>query len=73
MGAFEFQPCPADFDSDGTVGAFDLAVLLGVWGPCPDSCEPGDSAGTCAADLDGDCVVEAFDLALLLGGWGECG
>ena len=26
--------CPADFD-DGTVGAFDLAFLLGAGGPCP--------------------------------------
>ena len=22
-------------DDDGIIGAFDLAVLLGAWGPCP--------------------------------------
>ena len=26
--------CPADLDSDGVVGAADLAQLLGSWGPC---------------------------------------
>ncbi len=72
MGSYEFQLCPADFDGSGDVEAFDLAQLLGAWGPCPKPCEPGDPAGTCAADLDGDCVVEAFDLALLLGNWGPC-
>ncbi len=25
--------CPADFNGDGVVGAFDLAVVLGSWGP----------------------------------------
>ena len=29
------DPCPADFDNNGTVGASDLAQLLGSWGPCP--------------------------------------
>ncbi len=24
--------CPADLDGDGTVGASDLAILLGNWG-----------------------------------------
>ncbi len=27
-------PCPEDLDGDGAVGPFDLAVLLGAWGPC---------------------------------------
>ena len=27
--------CPADFDLDGDVDAFDLANLLGDWGDCP--------------------------------------
>ena len=28
-------PCaPADLDCNGSVGAFDLALLLGNWGPC---------------------------------------
>ncbi len=67
MGAYEFQDgtttcCPADFDNDGTVGAADLAELLGSWGPCEG----------CPADLDGDGAVGPFDLALLLGNWGLC-
>ena len=66
------ETCPADFDDSGDVGAFDLAVLLGAWGPCPEPCEAGDPATTCAEDLDGDCDVEAIDLALLLGSWGPC-
>ncbi|MCZ6653909.1 MAG: hypothetical protein O7D91_12895 [Planctomycetota bacterium] len=27
-------PCPADLDGDGSVGAADLAMLLGSWGAC---------------------------------------
>ncbi|MFM7133890.1 MAG: dockerin type I domain-containing protein, partial [Planctomycetota bacterium] len=49
-----------DIDGDGTVGATDLAALLGAWGAC---------AG-CAADIDGDGSVGATDLAALLGAWG---
>ncbi|MFM2164053.1 MAG: hypothetical protein RL325_490 [Planctomycetota bacterium] len=52
--------CPADLDGDGTVGAPDLAVLLGNWG------------GTGSADLDGDGSVGAPDLAEMLGAWGAC-
>ena len=65
MGAYEFQggvSCPPDLDGDGSVGPFDLAMLLGDWGPCP----------SCPADLDGDGTVGAFDLAMLLGSWGPC-
>lgn len=60
--------CPADFDFDGTIGAFDLAVLLGSWGPCPEP--PAD----CPADIhgEGDGIVQADDLAALLGSWGPC-
>ncbi|MCH8965677.1 MAG: hypothetical protein IIB58_11990, partial [Planctomycetes bacterium] len=58
--------CSTDVDGDGNTGAFDLAVLLGSWGPCA----PGDS---CAClDADGDMIIGAFDLALLLGEWGPC-
>lgn len=53
--------CPADLDGDGTVGASDLASLLGSWGP-----------NTGPADLDGDGAVGASDLASLLGSWGPC-
>jgi hypothetical protein len=28
-------PCPADLNSDGTVGSDDLLLLLVLWGPCP--------------------------------------
>ncbi|MCH8879287.1 MAG: choice-of-anchor J domain-containing protein [Planctomycetes bacterium] len=52
-----------DLDGDGEVGAFDLALLLGSWGPC-------GNCGDCPADLDGDCTVGAADLAMLLGNWG---
>jgi outer membrane protein assembly factor BamB len=45
----------ADLNGDGLVGAADLAILLGNWGPC----------GDC-----GDCTVGAADLANLLGQWG---
>lgn len=77
VGAYEYQEgttvcCPADLDGNGSVGAFDLALLLGNWGPCPEPCMPGDPAETCPADLSGDCNVSALDLALLLGNWGEC-
>ena len=66
MGAYEDQhlaACPADFDGDGDVGPFDLAVLLDSWGPCPG----------CRADFDCDNDVGAFDLAFLLNSWGPCG
>jgi probable HAF family extracellular repeat protein len=53
--------CPADFNSDGSVGADDLGVLLGAWG------------GRGAADLDNSGTVDAADLGLLLGAWGPCG
>lgn len=65
-------PCSGDLDGDGAVGAIDLAYLLGVWGPCPKSCEPGDPLMTCAGDLNGNCEAGPFDLALLLGNWGSC-
>jgi len=57
-----FDVIPGDLDGDGTVGAADLAILLGSWGPCPPQAD-------CAADLDGDGSVEAADLAVLLGNW----
>ena len=54
--------CPEDIDGNGEVQAFDLALLLGAWGP-----NPGHPA-----DLDGDDFIGAFDLALLLFAWGPC-
>jgi hypothetical protein len=61
-GELDECACLGDLDGSGTVGAFDLAVLLGAWGVCEG----------CSADLNGDGVVGAFDLALLLGAWGDC-
>lgn len=52
-------PCPADLNGDGSVGAADLAILLGSWG------------GGGAADFDGG-GVGSSDLAILLGSWGPC-
>ena len=54
--------CPQDLDGDGQVEAFDLAIVLGSWGPC----------GGCPADFNADGVVNAADLAQVLGAWGEC-
>ncbi|MCH8054070.1 MAG: hypothetical protein IH895_08425 [Planctomycetes bacterium] len=51
-----------DLDGNGVVGASDLAMLLGSWGPCEG----------CPADFDGNGLVGASDLAVLLGAWGAC-
>jgi len=61
-GILDDCECIADLDGDGTVGAADLAILLGTWGPC---------AG-CPADFNGDGIINAPDLAQLLGNWGPC-
>ena len=56
--------CPTDSDGNGDTEAFDLAILLGAWGPVtPDSA---------CLDADENGLVEAFDLAVLLGAWGPC-
>ena len=52
-----------DLDGDGVVGASDLIILLGAWGPC-------DDCDDCPPDLDEDCTVGTGDLLLLLGNWG---
>jgi formylglycine-generating enzyme required for sulfatase activity len=52
--------CDADINADGTVGAPDLAALLGAWGAC----------SGCAADVNNDGLVNAADLSALLGLWG---
>jgi len=51
------ETADADLNGDGTVGAEDLAVLVGAWG------EPG------TGDINLDGTVDASDLALLLGAW----
>lgn len=57
------QPCPADLDADGAVGAPDVAAVLAAWGPHPKGH---------AADLSGDGQVSAPDIAMLLAAWGSC-
>jgi formylglycine-generating enzyme required for sulfatase activity len=52
--------CDADINADGSVGAQDLAALLGAWGAC----------SGCAADVNDDGLVNAADLSALLGLWG---
>lgn len=54
-----FNGKAGDLDGNGSVGASDLAILLGAWG----TSDP-------RADLNGDGTVNAADLALLLGAWG---
>ena len=56
--------CPTDADCDGQIGAFDLAVLLGHWGPV--------TPGSVCLDADDDGLIGPFDLATLLGAWGMC-
>ncbi len=57
--------CPTDVDGNGETEAFDLANLLGAWGPVTPS--------SACLDADGNGFIEAFDLAVLLGDWGPCG
>ena len=59
-------PCTfADFNSDGVVNAFDLAFILGYWGPC--------TGGECTSfDLNDDGEVGSADLGLLFSSWGDC-
>jgi hypothetical protein len=51
-----------DLNADNVVNGFDLALLLGSWGPCQEPL-------TCPADLNGNGVVNGIDLATLLGNW----
>jgi hypothetical protein len=62
VGAFVLSQggsCPADLNSDGMVGAQDLAALLAAWGGP-------------AGDLNDDGTTSSQDLAVLLGAWGAC-
>ena len=56
--------CPTDSDGNDDTEAFDLAILLGAWGPV--------TPGSACLDADGNGFIEAFDLAVLLGDWGPC-
>lgn len=57
--------CPGDLNNDGEIEAFDLALVLGAWGPCP-------SQGDCCKDLDCSGGVGAGDSAIVLANWGLC-
>ena len=59
----DVRPCPADLDGDGRVQGYDIAYLLGRWGPCAEGC---------LADLDRNGVVDGSDLNELLQAWGSC-
>ena len=60
----ECGPCPTDVDFDGQTAAFDLAILLGAWGPV--------TPVSVCLDADENGLIDAFDLAVLLGAWGPC-
>ncbi|MCX5652361.1 MAG: hypothetical protein NTU45_13400 [Planctomycetota bacterium] len=53
--------CAGDLNSDATIGAADLAIVLSNWG----------AIGT-RGDANSDAVVDAADLALVLANWGFC-
>ncbi len=53
------SPCPADFDSSGSVDFNDLVTLLAAW-------------GTPEGDIDGDGTTGFSDLIALLAAWGSC-
>jgi hypothetical protein len=54
---------------DGVVDGFDLAVVLGSWGPCPGCC--ADTVTFATFEPPGDNYVDGVDLAVLLGAWGD--
>jgi hypothetical protein len=56
----EPDPCPQDFNDDGTVNGADLLIILSNWGACLG----------CEADLNGDGFVNGLDLALVTSTWG---
>lgn len=55
--------CFGDLDGDGTVGGYDLSLVLSGW-----QFGPGSNEG----DLSGDGETDAVDLALILANWGPC-
>ena len=67
-GEVEFCGCQMDADGDGNIGPFDLAFLLGNWGPYG----PGDDGRCIDANVPADVNIGPFDLAVLLGAWGPC-
>lgn len=61
MGAFEWQvedPCPADFNGDGSVNTLDVLAFLNAW-----------SSGDSAADFNHDGTVNTLDVLAFLNAW----
>jgi hypothetical protein len=56
------NPCPADLDGDGAVGASDVSFALLDFGACPG----------CQSDVDGDGITGASDISLMLLDFGPC-
>jgi hypothetical protein len=56
------NPCPADLDGDGAVGASDVSFALLDFGACPG----------CQSDVDGDGITGASDVSLMLLDFGPC-
>ena len=56
-------PAPrlADLDCDGTVGAADTAILLGVWGPCPGGGDSGGGGGDGSLTLEEALALMDFE------------
>ena len=52
----DIDPCPLDFDGNGTVGNGDVIYMVGEWG-----CQ-----GDCETDPNNDGIVDVFDLLYIL-------
>lgn len=52
----DIDPCPLDFDGNGTVGNGDIIYMVGEWG-----CQ-----GDCETDPNNDGIVDVFDLLYVL-------
>ena len=52
----DIDPCPLDFDGNGTVGNGDIIYMVGEWG-----CQ-----GDCETDPNNDGIVDVFDLLFIL-------
>lgn len=62
LNLFEYTACPADLDSNGTVGTSDLLELFSVWGTNPVG----------PPDFDGNGTIDTNDLLELFANWGPC-
>jgi hypothetical protein len=57
----DIDPCPLDFDGNGTVGNGDIIYMVGEWG-----CQ-----GDCETDPNNDGIVDVFDLLYILAEIGD--